>query len=92
MEILSLVIDTINHYLSPILVVGLLGAGVFLTLRLGFIQIRRLGHGFAVTSGRYDDPDEPGDETNLNGGGCSIGVFTPLAGLLVLPLLFMFKK
>lgn len=39
-----------------------------------------------------EDPDEPVDETNLNGGSCSIGVFTPLAGLLVLPLLFMFKK
>src|SRR5690606_18679993 len=33
----------------------------YLTLRLQFIQIRRLGHGFAVTSGKYDDPDEPGD-------------------------------
>jgi len=45
----------------PFLVIALLGTGIFLTLRLGFIQIRRLGHGFAVTSGRYDDPDEPGD-------------------------------
>lgn len=45
----------------PFLVIALLGTGVFLTLRLGFIQIRRLGHGFAVTSGKYDDPDEPGD-------------------------------
>ena len=45
----------------PIVVILLLGVGVFLTLRLSFIQIRRLGHGFAVTSGKYDDPDEPGD-------------------------------
>jgi len=45
----------------PFLVIALLGTGIFLTLRLGFIQIRRLGHGFAVTSGKYDDPDEPGD-------------------------------
>ncbi len=45
----------------PFVVIALLGTGVFLTLRLGFIQLRRLGHGFAVTSGRYDDPDEPGD-------------------------------
>src|SRR5690606_33906916 len=45
----------------PLVVILLLGVGVFLTLRLGFIQLRRLGHGFAVTSGKYDDPDEPGD-------------------------------
>jgi alanine or glycine:cation symporter, AGCS family len=45
----------------PLVVILLLGTGFFLTVRLGFIQLRRLGHGFAVTSGKYDDPDEPGD-------------------------------
>ncbi len=45
----------------PFVVIVLLGTGIFLTLRLGFIQLRRLGHGFAVTSGKYDDPAEPGD-------------------------------
>ena len=49
----------------PLLVIALLGTGIFLTLRLGFIQIRRLGHGFGVTSGRYDDPDEPGDVSHF---------------------------
>ena len=28
----------------PLVVIALLGTGVFLTLRLGFIQVRRLGH------------------------------------------------
>jgi alanine or glycine:cation symporter, AGCS family len=45
----------------PFVVILLLGTGFYLTVRLGFIQLRRLGHGFAVTSGKYDDPDEPGD-------------------------------
>jgi alanine or glycine:cation symporter, AGCS family len=45
----------------PFVVIVLLGTGIFLTLRLGFIQLRRLPHGFAVTSGKYDDPAEPGD-------------------------------
>lgn len=45
----------------PLVVLALLGTGVFLTLRLGFVQLRRFAHGVAVTSGRYDDPDEPGD-------------------------------
>ena len=49
----------------PFVVIALLGTGVFLTFRLGFIQIRRLGHGFGVTSGRYDDPDEPGDVSHF---------------------------
>ncbi len=47
------------------MVILLLGTGVFLTLRLGFIQVRRLGHGFKVTSGAYDDPDEPGDVSHF---------------------------
>ena len=49
----------------PFMVILLLGVGVFLTIRLGFIQVRRLAHGFAVTSGRYDDPDEPGDVSHF---------------------------
>lgn len=49
----------------PFIVIALLGTGVFLTLRLGFIQFRRLGHGFAVTSGKYDDPEEPGDVSHF---------------------------
>ena len=49
----------------PLLVIALLGTGLYLTVRLGVIQLRRLGHGFAVTSGKYDDPDEPGDVTHF---------------------------
>ncbi len=49
----------------PLVVIALLGTGVFLTVRLGFIQFRRLGHGFAVTTGRYDDPNEPGDVSHF---------------------------
>ncbi|HUE95989.1 MAG TPA: amino acid carrier protein, partial [Longimicrobiaceae bacterium] len=45
----------------PFLVIALLGTGLFLTIRLGFIQFRRFGHGVAVTTGKYDDPDETGD-------------------------------
>lgn len=49
----------------PFVVLALLGTGVFLTLRLGFVQIRRFAHGLAVTTGRYDDPDEPGDVSHF---------------------------
>lgn len=70
------IVDTLEYYVwswgipvggetIPFLVLALLGTGVFLTLRLGFIQVRRLGHGFAVTSGKYDDPNEPGDVSHF---------------------------
>lgn len=65
MELLSVVIDAINNVLRWPLVIGLLGTGLFLTIRLGFVQFRRLGHGFAVATGRYDDPDEPGDVSHF---------------------------
>jgi len=65
MEALAHVLEIINDYLSPVLVIGLLGAGTILTIRLGLIQARRLGHGFAVTTGRYDDPDHPGDVSHF---------------------------
>ena len=45
----------------PWVVILLLGAGIYLTLYLGFIQFRKLGHGIAVTTGKYDDPNDPGD-------------------------------
>ena len=49
----------------PLVIILLLGTGVYLTLRLQFIQVRRLRHGFAVTSGKYDDPNEPGDVSHF---------------------------
>ena len=49
----------------PLKVIALLGTGVFLTVRLGFVQFRHIGHGFMVTTGRYDDPDEPGDVSHF---------------------------
>ena len=45
----------------PAMVAILLIFGLFITFRLGFIQIRRFGHGLKVVSGFYDDPDDEGD-------------------------------
>jgi len=49
----------------PFMVILLLGTGFYLTLRTGFVQFRRFAHGLAVTTGRYDDPDEPGDVSHF---------------------------
>lgn len=56
---------TIGGESVPIAVMMLLGTGVFLTLRLGFVQLRYLAHGVAVTTGKYDDPNEPGDVSHF---------------------------
>ena len=65
MEFIEDFVNLANDILEWPLVIGLLGTGIFLTLRLGFIQLRRLGHGFAVTSGKYDDPNGPGDVSHF---------------------------
>lgn len=76
MDLLQSVVDFLNTYVVenginvggeniPFMVILLLGTGVFLTVRLGFVQLRRLGHGFAVTTGMYDDPNEPGDVSHF---------------------------
>jgi alanine or glycine:cation symporter, AGCS family len=56
---------SIGEETFPFVVILLLGAGLYFTLRLGFIQVRRLGHGIAVVTGRYDDPDDAGDVTHF---------------------------
>lgn len=48
-----------------VMVILLLGVGLYLTVRTGFVQIRHLGHGIGVTTGKYDDPDDPGDVSHF---------------------------
>lgn len=45
----------------PLMIIVLVGTGVFVTIRLGFPQIRYFWHGIKVTKGIYDDPDDEGD-------------------------------
>ncbi len=45
----------------PFMVVVLLAFGIFITFRLGLIQVRRFGHGIKVVMGYYDDPNDTGD-------------------------------
>ena len=45
----------------PVMVVLLLGTGVFMTIRLKLIQIRQFTHAWGVVRGVYDDPDDQGD-------------------------------
>ena len=76
METLETVISVVKGYVwdwgipvgdsdIPLVVIALIGTGVFLTLRLGLIQLRHFGHGVAVATGRYDDPQSTGDVSHF---------------------------
>jgi len=43
------------------MVIALVGTGVFITVYLGFPQIKRFWHGVQVTMGKYDNPEDEGD-------------------------------
>lgn len=45
---------------GPWLLLLLLGGGFYFLIRARFLPYRYLSHGFALLSGRYDNPDDPG--------------------------------
>ena len=45
----------------PLMVIALLGTGIFVTIKLGFPQLRYFIHGIKVTKGDFDNPDDKGD-------------------------------
>ncbi len=62
MEWLNGLLDDINSFVWGWTTIGLLvGTGLFLTVRLLFVQIRHLGHAIACVIGKYDQPEESGD-------------------------------
>lgn len=67
METFESIVDTLNNLVwstptyFPIMVAVLLSFGIFITLRLGFVQVRRFKHGILSVMGKYDSPDAVGD-------------------------------
>lgn len=45
----------------PLMIIALVGTGIFTSIKLGFPQIRYFWHGIQVTRGIYDNPDDEGD-------------------------------
>ncbi len=45
----------------PLMVLVLVGTGIYITVKLGFPQIRYFMHGVRVTRGIYDNPNDEGD-------------------------------
>jgi alanine or glycine:cation symporter, AGCS family len=70
-EFLSKIVEVGNQLVwetpasLPWLVVVLLAAGLFITLRLGFPQFHGFRHAVAVLRGKYDDPDDQGDVSHF---------------------------
>jgi AGCS family alanine or glycine:cation symporter len=67
METFENVVGTLNDLVwstpsfFPFMVAVLLSFGIFITLKLGFVQVRRFKHGIFSVMGKYDAPDAVGD-------------------------------
>lgn len=46
---------------GPPMIVLLVGTGIYLTIRLRFVQVRYFSHSVWCISGKYDNPEEEGD-------------------------------
>jgi AGCS family alanine or glycine:cation symporter len=57
--------EIFSGWIAMPLIIILIGTGIFVTISLGFIQIKRLRHSFEVVLGKYDDPDDEGDVTHF---------------------------
>jgi AGCS family alanine or glycine:cation symporter len=59
--------EFMEHYVwlwpekAPALAVILLGTGLFVTLRLAFVQLKGFRHAVQITRGKYDNPEDEGD-------------------------------
>lgn len=45
----------------PLMIIALIGTGIFISFKLNFPQVSRFWHGVKVTMGIYDNPEDEGD-------------------------------
>ena len=50
-----------SNRIIPIMVIALVGTGIYATIRLGFPQLKYIRHGINVTRGIYDNPKDEGE-------------------------------
>jgi AGCS family alanine or glycine:cation symporter len=62
---LSLINTVSNWVWGPITIVLLVGTGIYLTFRMGFIQFRGLPHAIQLIRGKYDRPEDTGEITHF---------------------------
>lgn len=65
--------EVINHWVGVIdgwvwgyfLMFMLVGTGIFLSIRMKFVQFRFFKHGFSLITGKWDDPQDKGEITHF---------------------------
>ena len=65
MQALTDLINQLSGYFGAVLIIPLIGTGIYLSLRMRFIQIRKLRHSYDIIRGIYDDPKDEGDITHF---------------------------
>jgi len=66
LEALARLIDTVNGFLwGYFLMFLIVGTGIFLTIRMRFVQIRFFGHAWSLISGRWAKHDDKGEITHF---------------------------
>ncbi len=45
----------------PLIIIVLVGGGIFYTFRYGFVNLRLFGHAISIVRGHYDDPNDKGE-------------------------------
>ncbi len=70
-SIFSQLVDVLNKILFfeiagfPLIVLWLICGSIFLTLRMGFINVRGLKHAIDIVRGKYDDPNDDGEVSHF---------------------------
>ncbi len=66
MEAFARIIDSINGFVwGYFLMFLIVGTGIFLTIRMRFVQVRFFGHAISLVSGKYDKHDDEGEITHF---------------------------
>ncbi len=59
-------LDTLSGWAwGPVTITLLVGSGIFMTLLVGMIQLRRFCYAWKLISGRYDNPQDQGEITHF---------------------------
>ena len=67
MDAILRLVEILNQYLwNSLLLVALVGTGVYFTIRLGFVQVRKLGQGLKFTLGGLTLRGEKADHQGMS--------------------------
>jgi AGCS family alanine or glycine:cation symporter len=65
----------------PFIVLWLVAGGIFLTLRMGFFNLRGFRHAIQLARGKYTDPGEPGDVSHFQALSCALSATVGLGNI-----------